>query len=150
MFNIPMAQAYTEIQSSSISPWHIPISSPWLPKNKTSVSSSVGGQAVPCHTWAKGQHISAPQGTTWTDLQCSAHPWHLNLHSNSGWNSHKTTAVLVGRDCWSLQACCKQEVGALPALAKGRCNFVWFCLKNLEAQIPHRSRTDIEFLEWSQ
>lgn len=24
MFNIPMAQAYTDIQSSNISPWHIP------------------------------------------------------------------------------------------------------------------------------
>lgn len=145
MFNIPMAQAYTEIQLSNISPWHIPISTqrnptPWLLKDKTSLFSSVSGQAVACHMWAKGQHISAPQDTTWIDLQCSAHPWHLSLHNNSGWNSHKPTAVLVGRDCWSPQACCKREVGALPALPKDRCSFVWFCLKNLKAQTAHRYR----------
>lgn len=46
-----MAKAYVEIQLSNISPWHIPISSQagptaWLPKDATTVSSSVSGHTV--------------------------------------------------------------------------------------------------------
>lgn len=26
---------------------------------------------------------AAPQGTAWTDPQCSAHPWHLSLQDSS-------------------------------------------------------------------
>lgn len=52
-------------------------------------------------------------------------------------------AVLVGRDLWSLQACCKTKVAVLPALALGRCSFVYLRLKSPKGQRPH---IDVESL----
>lgn len=145
---------HTEIHMFNISPWHkhtlrsnwltYPLGiSPYPHRGTQPHGSPRTWQAYLPLSVVRQSHIS--RGHRGSTCHChKAQPgqtcggiW-ASLTAQRGWNSHKTTAVPVGRDCWSLQSCCKQEVGALPAL--GRYSFVCFCLKNLEAQTPHRSR----------
>lgn len=86
MFNIsPCAQAYIEIQLSNLSPWHIPISSQRDPAHGSPRTQQeyLPLSVVRQSHVTRGQHISPPQGTAWTEPPCSAHPWHLSLHYSS-------------------------------------------------------------------
>lgn len=150
MFNIsPCAQAYIEIQLSNLSPWHIPISSQRDPTHGSPRTQQVylPLSAVRQSHVTRGQHISAPQGTAWTEPPCSAHPWHLSLHYSS-----ERLEQPKPQQCWwegiagVFRPAASERLEHCQYYQRAGIALSVFASKTSK----RRSHTDLESLEWSQ